>query len=60
LLSNRLSGAAFILLDSRAQDMSIMFTWSAVSNSGNVNDGNDALVLRDGLIQYHSTRFNVG
>jgi len=59
LLSNRLPGAAFTLLDSRAQDNSIMFTWSAVSNSGNVNDGNDTLGLRDGLIQYHYTRFNV-
>ena len=59
LLFNRLPDAAFTLLNSTGQDPSRMFAWSAASNSGSVVDGNDTLGLRDGLIQYHYTRFTV-
>ncbi|HLB46452.1 MAG TPA: nuclear transport factor 2 family protein [Anaerolineales bacterium] len=59
LLTNRLPDAAFTVLDSTGQDPTRIFTWSALSNAGNVIDGNDTLGLRDGLIQYHYTRFTI-
>ncbi|MBM4422813.1 MAG: nuclear transport factor 2 family protein [Chloroflexi bacterium] len=59
LLFNILPDAAFTLLDSTGQDPSRLFTWSATSARGNVIDGNDTLGLRDGLIQYHYTRFSL-
>lgn len=60
LLTNLLPDAAFTLLDSTGQDPTRIFTWSATSSAGNVIDGNDTLGLRDGLIQYHYTRFTIG
>ncbi len=35
------------------------FTWTAVSDRGSVQDGNDTLGLRDDRIQYHYTYFTV-
>lgn len=59
LLFNRLPGAVFTLLNAAGQDPSRMFTWSAASNGGSVVDGNDTLGMREGLIQYHYTRFSI-
>ncbi len=35
------------------------FTWAADSFTGHVDDGDDTIGLRDGLIQYHYTYFTV-
>ena len=59
VLNDLLPVAAFPLLDTSGQDSTRVFTWSAVSSKGSVVDGNDTLGLRDGLIQYHYTRFTI-
>ena len=59
VLFNQLPNATFTLRTQSGQDPTRIFTWSAVSPKGQVLDGNDTLGLRDGLIQYHYTRFNI-
>jgi len=59
LLFNQLPNATFTLQTHSGQDPTRIFTWTAVSSKGRVLDGQDTLGLRDGLIQYHYTRFNI-
>ncbi len=59
LLTNRLPSANFVMRSSSGHDPTVMFTWTANSSNGLVNDGSDTVGLREGLIQYHYTRFTV-
>jgi hypothetical protein len=59
LLYNRLPNAAFSLLTQSGQDAARVFAWSAQNGVSRILDGNDTLGLRDGLIQYHYSRFSV-
>ncbi len=59
LLTNRLPSANFVMRSSSGHDPTAMFTWTANSSNGLVNDGSDTVGLREGLIQYHYTRFTV-
>jgi hypothetical protein len=59
LLTARLPGAQFNLLDSTGSGSYRRFRWTASGPGGRIVDGDDTLGLRDGLIQYHYTFFNI-
>jgi len=59
LLQNRLPGAQFTVLDASGNGNSRRFQWTATGPTGRIADGDDTLGLRDGLIQYHYTHFNI-
>jgi hypothetical protein len=59
LLKNKLPGARFTVQDGSGSGNSRHFRWSASGPTGVVADGDDTLGLRDGLIQYHYTHFNI-
>ena len=59
LLRTRLPGAQFNLLEPSGNGNSRRFQWTATNPTGAVMDGDDTLGLRDGLIQYHYTHFNI-
>jgi hypothetical protein len=60
VLFNQLPNATFTVRSQTGQDPTRIFSWSALSPRGRVLDGQDTLGLRDGLIQYHYTRFSIG
>jgi hypothetical protein len=59
LLKTRLAGAQFSLLETSGNGNSRRFRWTASGPTGKIMDGDDTLGLRDGLIQYHYTFFNI-
>ena len=58
-ITRQLQGGAFTLTNVSGAGSSIRCTWAADSYSGHVEDGDDTLGLRDGLIQYHYTYYSV-
>jgi hypothetical protein len=59
LLGSVLRGATFTLLSNEGEGASRRFKWTAAGPTGTVADGDDTLGIREGLIQYHYTYFNV-
>ncbi|MBI3764523.1 MAG: nuclear transport factor 2 family protein [Chloroflexi bacterium] len=59
LLNNQLQGGAFTLTNAEGNGAHRRFTWAADSYSGHVEDGDDTLGVREGLIQYQYTSFTV-
>lgn len=59
LLKQLLPGATFTVQDVSGEGSSRRVTWTATSPAGVVQDGDDTLGLRDGLIQYHYTYFTL-
>jgi hypothetical protein len=59
LIQTTLKGGAFTLGTISGSGAHRRFAWAADSFSGHVEDGDDTLGLRDGLIQYHYTSFSV-
>ncbi len=59
LLGSVLRGATFTLVSSEGEGASRRFKWTATGPTGTVSDGDDTLGIRDGLIQYHYTYYNV-
>jgi hypothetical protein len=60
LFSQILPGATFSLGEFTGDIGSRRFSWSATSNGGNVQDGNDSFGLVGGKITYHFTSFSIG
>lgn len=56
-LYNRMPNAGFSLLTQSGQDATRVFAWTAHNGVSRIQDGNDTFGLRDGLIQYHYSRF---
>jgi hypothetical protein len=59
LFGQLLPGATFQLTGKTVAGRTAHFTWSATSDRGKVQDGNDTLSLRGGKIQYHYTYFTL-
>jgi hypothetical protein len=59
LIDTALRGGAFTLGAISGNGGYRRFDWAADSFSGHVEDGDDTIGLRDGLIQYHYTYFTV-
>ena len=59
LLGRTLPAAQFTVQDVSGEGSSWRVTWTATSPAGVVLDGDDTFGLRDGLIQYHYTYFNL-
>jgi len=57
LINRQLRGGAFTLTNVEGRRAYRRFTWAADSFSGHVEDGDDTIGLREGLIQYHYTSF---
>ncbi len=57
LTKTTLRGGAFTLGEITGRGNYRRVRWAADSHSGHVEDGDDTLGLRDGLIQYHFTSF---
>jgi hypothetical protein len=41
------------------QDPTRIFTWAAENDTHHIDDGSDTMGLKDGLIQYHYTKFTI-
>lgn len=59
LIEQLLVNPAFVHVGYSGSGNSRNFTWTATSDSGMVNNGNDTLGLSNGKIAYHYTRFSV-
>ena len=59
LFDQLLPNASFELTGKSGSGNSRHFTWTAISDHGEVLDGNDTLGIRDGRIQYHYTYFTI-
>lgn len=59
LFNQLLTNASFELNAKSGSGSTRHFTWTAISDQGNVADGSDTLGIRDGRIQYHYTYFTV-
>ena len=60
LFNQVLPNATFTLTDYLGDLGSRHFTWTAVSDAGNVNNGQDSFGLVGGKIVYHFTFFTIG
>jgi hypothetical protein len=59
LLQRRLAGAEFSLQEASGAGNSRRLYWTASGAGSRVTDGDDTLGLREGLIQYHYSYFNL-
>jgi ketosteroid isomerase-like protein len=59
VINQILPNATFTLGENSSNASSRYFSWTAISTSGNVTDGNDSIGIVAGKIVYHFTQFSV-